>query len=137
MAIGIARVFGFRLPRNFNAPYFSLNPRQFWSRWYISLSSWLRDYVFLALGGDLGGRLKACRNLMIAMLLGGLWYGASWNFVLWGFMHGVALIAHAAFARMRADRKESRGARAVLGRVSHCVSVLDVAYLDHISRTRL
>jgi len=83
IAIGLAHVFGFDLPVNFDRPYFARNPRDFWRRWHISLSSWLRDYLYLPIG----------RKLMITMLLGGLWHGASWNFVLWGAMHGVLLIA--------------------------------------------
>jgi|GEM_PF-550342 len=89
IAIGLAHVFGFELPVNFDRPYFARNPRDFWRRWHISLSSWLRDYLYIPLGGN---RKHVVRNIMITMLLGGLWHGASRNFVLWGAMHGVLLI---------------------------------------------
>ena len=91
MAIGLAHVFGFDLPVNFDRPYFARNPRDFWRRWHISLSSWLRDYLYLPIG----------RKLMITMLLGGLWHGVSWNFVLWGAMHGALLIAYRKWQRPR------------------------------------
>ncbi|GAB6164942.1 MBOAT family protein [Thermostilla marina] len=94
MAIALARVLGFRLPENFRRPYFSTSPSEFWRRWHISLSTWLRDYLYIPLGGNRHGPAKTRRNLMITMLLGGLWHGASWNFVLWGFLHGLALIVH-------------------------------------------
>jgi alginate O-acetyltransferase complex protein AlgI len=94
MAIATAALLGYRLVRNFDAPYLSRNVREFWQRWHISLSSWLRDYLYIPLGGNRGGRLFMARNLMLTMLLGGLWHGANWTFVLWGFLHGVALIAH-------------------------------------------
>ncbi len=89
IAIGLAHVFGFELPLNFDHPYLARSPSEFWRRWHISLSSWLRDYLYIPLGGNRSHRL---RNLMITMLLGGLWHGASWNFVLWGALHGVALV---------------------------------------------
>jgi len=88
IAVGLAHVFGFELPVNFDRPYFARSPSDFWRRWHISLSSWLRDYLYI----PLGGRAHRVRNVMITMLLGGLWHGLSWNFVLWGAMHGVLLI---------------------------------------------
>lgn len=94
MAIATAGLLGYRLRGNFLAPYFSVNIAEFWRRWHISLSSWLRDYLYFSLGGSRHGQLLTYRNLMLTMLLGGLWHGASWNFVLWGGMHGVALIIH-------------------------------------------
>ncbi|MCP5045180.1 MAG: MBOAT family protein, partial [bacterium] len=104
MAIGIARVLGFELPRNFEHPYFARNPSEFWRRWHISLSSWLRDYLYIPLGGNRGSSLQIYRNLMLTMLLGGLWHGASWNFVLWGLLHGIALIGHRWLRAWRATR---------------------------------
>src|SRR5436190_1446318 len=89
MARALARLFGFEIPLNFDHPYAAKNPREFWHRWHISLSTWLRDYLYIPLGGN---RRYRIRNLMITMVLGGLWHGASWNFVLWGAMHGVLLI---------------------------------------------
>lgn len=94
MAIGIAKMLGFHLPQNFNMPYISMSITEFWRRWHISLSSWLRDYLYISLGGNRKGKLFTYRNLMITMLLGGLWHGASWNFVLWGGGHGLALAVH-------------------------------------------
>src|SRR4029078_8173151 len=91
MAIGLALLLGYQLPENFNRPYLALSVRDFWRRWHMTLSRWLRDYLYTPLGGSRGGRLKTYRNLMITMLLGGLWHGAAWTFVLWGGIHGTAL----------------------------------------------
>ena len=96
MAIGIAHTLGFKLPRNFNMPYFSGSVAEFWRRWHITLSTWLRDYLYIPLGGNRGGRLATYRNLMLTMVLGGLWHGAAWTFVLWGFYHGLLLAIHRA-----------------------------------------
>lgn len=97
MAMGLAHMLGFKLPVNFNMPYFSANITEFWRRWHISLSSWLRDYLYIPLGGSRYGALATYRNLMITMLLGGLWHGANWTFVFWGFYHGLLLALHRAF----------------------------------------
>jgi D-alanyl-lipoteichoic acid acyltransferase DltB (MBOAT superfamily) len=94
MAIGIALLLGFRFPMNFNAPYTSVSITDFWRRWHISLSSWIRDYIYISLGGNRRGKVRQYVNLIITMLLGGLWHGASLNFVAWGGMHGVALAIH-------------------------------------------
>lgn len=99
MAIGTARLFGYRFPKNFDAPYLSASITEFWRRWHISLSSWLRDYLYIPLGGNRRGALVRDRNLMITMLLGGLWHGASYNFLIWGGLHGIALIANREWAR--------------------------------------
>jgi len=88
MARGIGKMIGFDLPQNFNLPYTAQSITEFWTRWHISLSSWLRDYLYISLGGNRKGNLRTYANLMITMLLGGLWHGASWNFVLWGGLHG-------------------------------------------------
>jgi len=93
-ARGIAKCLGFELALNFNLPYFSANPKEFWTRWHISLSSWLRDYLYITLGGNRGGNLMVYRNLMLTMVIGGLWHGAAWTFVLWGFYQGVLLVGH-------------------------------------------
>ncbi|HXZ85084.1 MAG TPA: MBOAT family O-acyltransferase, partial [Myxococcota bacterium] len=96
MALGCAHAFGLRLPVNFDVPYLSLNVAEFWRRWHISLSTWLRDYLYIfALGGDTGDR-RRYRNLMVTMLLGGLWHGAAWTFVAWGAYHGALLALHRA-----------------------------------------
>ena len=94
MAIGIARTLGFRLPENFRMPYIALSITDFWRRWHKSLSFWLRDYLYISLGGNRKGKIRTDLNLLITMILGGLWHGASWNFVIWGSFHGVGLIAH-------------------------------------------
>ena len=91
-AVGLALCFGLRLPENFHAPYGALGFSDFWRRWHISLSSWLRDYLYISLGGNRGSKLSIARALMLTMLIGGLWHGASWMFVLWGFMHGLFLL---------------------------------------------
>ncbi|GGF10519.1 membrane-bound O-acyltransferase family protein [Aliidongia dinghuensis] len=101
MAIATAKLLGYDLTVNFRHPYFSTSISDFWRRWHISLSSWLRDYLYIPLGGNRDGRLGAYRNLMITMVLGGLWHGASWNFVIWGTLHGGALILHKEYARHR------------------------------------
>ena len=92
IAIGLGKLLGFDFPKNFNLPYFSRNFSEFWKRWHISLSNWLRDYLYIPLGGNRNGSLFTHRNLMITMLLGGLWHGANWTFVIWGFLHGLYLI---------------------------------------------
>ncbi len=97
MAIGIALLMGFRFPRNFNAPYKSATITEFWHRWHISLSTWLRDYLYISLGGNRKGRLRTYINLLITMVLGGLWHGAAVRFILWGTLHGVALALHKAW----------------------------------------
>ncbi len=92
IAIGVARTLGFDFGINFDRPYFSRSFSEFWTRWHISLSSWLRDYLYISLGGNRGGRWPTCRNLMLTMLLGGLWHGANWTFVMWGGLHGCYLV---------------------------------------------
>jgi D-alanyl-lipoteichoic acid acyltransferase DltB (MBOAT superfamily) len=93
MAIGLAALFGYRFPRNFDQPYRSASLQEFWRRWHISLSSWLRDYLYIGLGGNRGGLFFLCRNLLITMLLGGIWHGAKWTFLIWGGLHGLVLAA--------------------------------------------
>jgi alginate O-acetyltransferase complex protein AlgI len=91
MACGIGKMLGIELPINFNLPYTAQSISEFWTRWHISLSTWLRDYLYISLGGNRRGKVRTYLNLMITMLLGGLWHGASWNFVLWGGLHGLYL----------------------------------------------
>jgi alginate O-acetyltransferase complex protein AlgI len=100
MAIGLALLLGYQLPQNFNRPYLALSLQDFWRRWHMTLSRWLRDYLYIPLGGSRKGRAKTYRNIMITMLLGGLWHGAAWTFLLWGGIHGTALSAER-FARER------------------------------------
>ncbi|HTX38183.1 MAG TPA: MBOAT family O-acyltransferase [Bryobacteraceae bacterium] len=97
MAIGMALLFGFHFPVNFRRPYLASSITDFWHRWHISLSRWLRDYLYISLGGNRHGRWKTYRNLMLTMLLGGMWHGASWNFLIWGGYHGGLLAAERAF----------------------------------------
>lgn len=97
IARGTSLLFGISLNRNFHNPYFAVSPSDFWKRWHISLSSWLRDYLYISLGGNRKGKLLTMRNLYLTMLLGGLWHGASWNFVLWGAFHGTILVIYHSF----------------------------------------
>jgi len=108
MAVGLAHLLGYKLTNNFNMPYLAANVTEFWRRWHISLSTWLRDYLFIPLGGSRGGRWATHRNLLITMALGGLWHGAAWSYLLWGVAHGLMLVAHKQFkdfavARPRLD----------------------------------
>ena len=102
IAIGLALLLGFIFPQNFNSPYRATGFRDFWRRWHMTLSRFLRDYLYIPLGGSRGGRLFTYRNLMITMVLGGLWHGAAWTFVLWGAFHGAMLVDRA--RARRADR---------------------------------
>ena len=97
IARGVARWMGFDLMANFRMPYLSRSPSEFWQRWHISLSTWLRDYLYIPLGGNRGGKWFTQRNLLITMLLGGLWHGAAWKFILWGLFHGLLLCAYRPF----------------------------------------
>ncbi len=92
MAIGVARAMGYQVPDNFNFPYLSRNIADFWRRWHITLSNWIRDYVYISLGGNRKGEVRTYLNLMVAMTLCGLWHGAAWTFVFWGLWHGAALL---------------------------------------------
>jgi D-alanyl-lipoteichoic acid acyltransferase DltB (MBOAT superfamily) len=102
MAIGMALLLGFHFPQNFRRPYLAFSITDFWHRWHISLSRWLRDYLYIPLGGNRHGRLQTYRNLMITMLLGGMWHGASWNFIVWGGYHGALLSIERMFRRKNA-----------------------------------
>jgi alginate O-acetyltransferase complex protein AlgI len=104
MAIGCAGLLGYRLVRNFDFPYLASNVADFWHRWHVSLSTWLRDYLYIPLGGSRGSRLATHRNVLITMLLGGLWHGAAWTFVAWGALHGAALAAHREWRRLAVGR---------------------------------
>jgi len=107
MAIGIALLLGFRFPLNFDSPYQSKNITEFWRRWHISLSTWLRDYLYISLGGNRKGEARTYLNQMTTMLLGGLWHGASWRFIIWGALHGAALTMHK-FYRSRFPKAPSQ-----------------------------
>jgi D-alanyl-lipoteichoic acid acyltransferase DltB (MBOAT superfamily) len=94
MAIGLARMMGIELPWNFNRPYRAASPREFWQRWHVTLSTWLRDYLYIPLGGNRKGETRRDANLLATMTLGGLWHGAATNFVVWGAWHGILLVGH-------------------------------------------
>ncbi len=108
IAIGIALLLGFRFPKNFDNPYRSLSIQEFWRRWHMTLSRWLRDYLYIPLGGNRGGSIATYRNLMLTMVLGGLWHGASWTFVVWGLVHGMALAAERLWTDVRSRRTLSQ-----------------------------
>ena len=101
IARGTSRLLGIELPENFNQPYLSQTITEFWRRWHISLSSWLRDYLYIPLGGNRKGRFRTYANLMLTMVLGGLWHGANWTFVVWGFLHGLYLAVHKFILELR------------------------------------
>ena len=103
MALGLAMLFGIRLPDNFNSPYKSLSIVDFWRRWHITLSRFLRDYLYIALGGNRKGRSRRYVNLMATMVLGGIWHGAGWNFMIWGFLHGSYLVINHWWTATRAQ----------------------------------
>ncbi len=108
MALGCAHMLGYKLTINFRMPYLAVNVSEFWRRWHISLSTWLRDYLFIPLGGSRGSGWMTARNLMITMTLGGLWHGANWTFVLWGVIHGVLLVSHRRFQAFADEPVPSR-----------------------------
>ncbi len=116
IAIGLGLLMGFRLPINFNAPYKSRNISEFWRRWHISLSMWLKDYLYIPLGGSRKGKLRTYLNLMITMLLGGLWHGASIRFILWGGIHGAGLCIHKLWKDLFPHLRSTR--------ISHFLSVI-------------
>ncbi len=115
MAIGLALLLGFRFPRNFDSPYKSASITEFWRRWHISLSNWLKDYLYISLGGNRKGKFRTYLNLLITMLLGGLWHGAAMRFVLWGGLHGVALAAEKILRPQYKAGAEMGRARRVVG----------------------
>ncbi len=104
MAIGLALLLGFRFPQNFDGPYTATSLQDFWRRWHMTLSRWLRDYLYIPLGGNRGGKWRTYRNLMITFVLGGLWHGAAWTFVVWGAIHGGVLSVE----HWRRSRREAR-----------------------------
>ena len=111
IAIGVAGLFGYRLPENFNFPYISQSFSEFWRRWHISLSSWLKEYLYFPLGGNRKGNVRTYVNLFIVMFLGGLWHGAAWSYAVWGSVHGLALGVERFFTRTRARKGRRRAGR--------------------------
>jgi alginate O-acetyltransferase complex protein AlgI len=126
MAIGLALLLGVRLPNNFKQPYCATSIADFWRRWHITLSHWLRDYVYISFGGNRYGELKTVRNILLTMILGGLWHGANWTFVIWGAAHGIAVAGHHVMARL-GGRKHLNHAVAVL-LTFHLVALLWVLF---------
>ena len=123
IAIGVAMLLGFRLPINFNSPYKAINISDFWRRWHISLSSWLRDYLYIPLGGNRKGRIRTNINLLITMVLGGLWHGASIRFLLWGALHGFGLIVNKAIFKFGVSKNNSSFIKIISGIITfHFVS---------------
>jgi len=118
MAIGIGRMFNIRLPVNFASPYKSVNIIEFWRRWHITLSCFLRDYLYIPLGGSRKGKWRRYLNLMLTMVIGGLWHGASWTFVAWGTLHGAYLIINHVWRRMRQAANSDLGKSSFAGRLS-------------------
>ena len=114
IAIGSARLFGLKVPENFNWPYLATSPADFWRRWHISLTKWLTDYVFIPLGGSRGSQRQAGRNVLLVMAVSGLWHGAGLNFVVWGLWHGAMLVAHRRLVR-GPSAGPARPARRLLG----------------------
>lgn len=104
MAIGISKILGFNFDWNFNFPYISKNLTEFWKRWHISLSSWLQEYLYYSLGGNRKGKTRTYINLVLTMVIGGLWHGAAWTFIVWGFLHGIALMFHKLFMNWKVKR---------------------------------
>lgn len=142
MAIGLAVLLGFHLPPNFNSPYKSKSITEFWRRWHISLSTWLKDYLYISLGGNRKGKFRTYVNLLITMLLGGLWHGAATRFIIWGGLHGMALAVHKVWMDyVPFAKKEFRGKDLIMGLITfHFVSFCWIYFravdMDHI-RTML
>lgn len=113
IARGVSKLMGIELSLNFNHPYFAWNITEFWRRWHISLSTWLRDYLYIPLGGNRKGTAKTYRNLMLTMLLGGLWHGASWTFVVWGGLHGLYLSLHKYWLDLKGNSIKSTASSAM------------------------
>ena len=109
MAVGLGHLLGFQFPQNFNTPYKSASIGEFWRRWHMTLSHWLRDYLYISLGGSRDGRWRTYRNLMLTMLLGGLWHGANWTFVIWGGWHGLWLVIERALGKHHPILRLPRG----------------------------
>lgn len=107
MAIGVAKILGFNLPRNFNLPYLAHNVTELWKRWHISLSSWLMEYLYFPLGGSRKGTFESYLNLVLTMVIGGIWHGANWTYVFWGLLHGLALVVHKLWMKLtKSDKKK-------------------------------
>lgn len=109
MAIGVAKILGIDLPRNFNLPYLSHNVTELWKRWHITLSSWLQEYLYISLGGNRKGKVRTYFNLILTMVLGGIWHGANWTYVMWGLLHGIALAVHKGWMELTGSKDKKPG----------------------------
>ena len=127
IAIGVAALLGYRFQKNFNQPYRSESIRELWRRWHISLSTWLRDYLYIPLGGSRGGVWRQRRNLLITMVLGGVWHGAAWHYIFWGGLHGVALVIESIVSRGKQLAKKPIWARALA--VAYAFNFTCLAYI--------
>jgi hypothetical protein len=121
MAIGLSRMFGVRLPENFASPYQARDISEFWRRWHMTLSRFLRDYLYIPLGGSRDGEWRRRRNLMVTMVLGGAWHGAAWTFLLWGALHGLFLVGHACVVGTSADFYRGAVGLGAISFSGHCV----------------
>lgn len=132
MAIGLAHILGFDLKRNFNIPYISKNLTEFWKRWHISLSEWLQSYLYISLGGNRKGQFRTYLNLMITMLLGGLWHGADWKFLAWGGLHGLGLVFHKLFMiwKIKSNINSKCNSNSVAKMYSFISSLLTFSYVN-------
>jgi D-alanyl-lipoteichoic acid acyltransferase DltB (MBOAT superfamily) len=128
MARGLSRMLGIELTTNFRAPYLATSFRDFWTRWHITLSQWLRDYVYIPLGGNRVSSLMRYRNLLLTMLIGGLWHGAGWNFVIWGGLHGTYLAANTGFGRSRLGRRAAAMPKVLRAGLGWAVTFVGVMY---------
>lgn len=109
MAIGVAKILGIDLPRNFNLPYLAHNVTELWKRWHITLSEWLQEYLYIPLGGNRKGTVRTYLNLILTMVIGGLWHGASWTFIIWGTLHGLALAVHKLWMKITKSQNKKHG----------------------------
>lgn len=137
IAIGTANLFGIKLMKNFDAPYFARSVREFWRRWHISLSTWFRDYVYIPLGGNRNGHLRQNINVMITFLLSGLWHGAAWHFVMWGGIHGIAQLLETSIERAHnKDKSKGKGdAPGLIGILKICLVFSFVSFAWIFFRT--
>lgn len=126
MAIGVAKIYGFDFPKNFNLPYLSHNVTEFWKRWHITLSEWLQEYLYIPLGGNKKGKFRTYLNLVIVMVVGGLWHGANWTFVVWGLFHGLALVFHKLW--MKATKSNIKNHKEVFNVLSILLTYLFVSF---------